>query len=67
MLQLNYLFYFAVLDPQSLLEEKEAAYEKAAITQYELRLAQEDIMKLKMELEKKAAALSTEDLDGWYS
>nr|ATG71052.1 HEAT repeat-containing protein [Cupressus sempervirens] len=52
-----------LLDPQSLLEEKEAAYEKAAITQYELRLAQEDIMKLKMELEKKAAALSTEDLD----
>ncbi|XP_059063334.1 uncharacterized protein LOC131856088 isoform X4 [Cryptomeria japonica] len=52
-----------LLDPQSLLEEKEAADEKAAITQYELRLAQEDIMKLKIELEKRVAAFSTGDLD----
>ncbi|KAH9311798.1 hypothetical protein KI387_026833, partial [Taxus chinensis] len=52
------------VDPQSLLEEKEAADEKAAISEYELRLAREDIMKLKTELEKKASASTTEDLDG---
>ena len=44
----------AVADPQSLLEEKEAAVEKLAISDYELRLAQEDISKLKTELQKKA-------------
>ncbi|RVW77485.1 hypothetical protein CK203_053447 [Vitis vinifera] len=43
-----------VADPQSLLEEKEALEEKLAISGYELRLAQEDILKLKTELEKKA-------------
>jgi hypothetical protein len=41
-----------VADPQSLLEEKEAAVEKLAISDYELRLAQEDISKLKSELQK---------------
>lgn len=44
----------AVADPQSLLEDKEAAEEKFAISDYELRLAQEDILKLKSELQKKA-------------
>ncbi|KAL3032449.1 hypothetical protein AAZX31_02G084600 [Glycine max] len=43
-----------VADPQTLLEEKEAAEEKLAISDYELRLAQEDISKLKSELQKKA-------------
>ncbi|KAK7295763.1 hypothetical protein RJT34_18675 [Clitoria ternatea] len=43
-----------VADPQTLLEEKEAAEEKLAISDYELRLAQEDILKLKSELQKKA-------------
>lgn len=43
-----------VADPQSLLEEKEAVEEKLAISEYELRLAQEDILKLKTELQKKA-------------
>ncbi|KAF5181624.1 Rab11-binding protein relch-like protein [Thalictrum thalictroides] len=43
-----------VADPQSLLEEKEALEEKLAISEYELRLAQEDILRLKAEMEKKA-------------
>lgn len=47
-------FLNAVADPQSLLEEKEAVEEKLAISEYELRLAQEDILKLKTELQKKA-------------
>ncbi|KAL1162465.1 hypothetical protein V6Z11_A07G202300 [Gossypium hirsutum] len=42
-----------VLDPQSLLEEKEAIEEKLALCEYELRLAQEDIVKLKTELQRK--------------
>ncbi|XP_020218710.1 RAB11-binding protein RELCH [Cajanus cajan] len=47
-----------VADPQTLLEEKEAAEEKLAISDYELRLAQEDILKLKSELQKKAENLN---------
>lgn len=43
-----------VADPQSLLEEKEAMEEKLALTAYELRLALEDISKLKTELQKKS-------------
>lgn len=42
-----------VADPQSLLEEKQALQEKLALCEYELRLAQEDISKLKEELQKK--------------
>ncbi|KAA3474566.1 lisH domain and HEAT repeat-containing protein isoform X1 [Gossypium australe] len=42
-----------VVDPQSLLEEKEAIEEKLALSDYELRLAQEDVMKLKTELQRK--------------
>ncbi|KAE8703865.1 histone-lysine N-methyltransferase, H3 lysine-9 specific SUVH1-like [Hibiscus syriacus] len=42
-----------VLDPQSLLEEKEAIEEKLALSDYELRLAQEDIEKLKTELQRR--------------
>ncbi|XP_022992815.1 lisH domain and HEAT repeat-containing protein KIAA1468-like [Cucurbita maxima] len=49
-----------VADPQSLLEEKEAIEEKLAISEYELRLAQEDISKLKIELQKKNEAHSVE-------
>jgi len=48
----------AVADAQTLLEEKEAAVEKLAISDYELRLAQEDILKLKSELQKKAENLN---------
>lgn len=44
----------AVADPQSLLEEKEALSEKVAISEYELRLAQEDIARLKAEGQKKS-------------
>ncbi|XP_023547428.1 lisH domain and HEAT repeat-containing protein KIAA1468 homolog isoform X1 [Cucurbita pepo subsp. pepo] len=47
-----------VAEPQTLLEEKEAIAEKLAISKYELRLAQEDISKLKIELQKKKEARS---------
>ncbi|KAL2896547.1 RAB11-binding protein RELCH-like protein [Bienertia sinuspersici] len=43
-----------VADPQALLEEKQALQEKVSLCEYELRLAQEDISKLKEELQKKA-------------
>ncbi|TQE10509.1 hypothetical protein C1H46_003847 [Malus baccata] len=49
-----------VADPQYLLEEKEAVEEKLAISEYELRLAQEDISKLKAELQKKAESPSND-------
>ncbi|KAM5558021.1 RAB11-binding protein RELCH [Rosa sericea] len=49
-----------VADPQSLLQEKEAIEEKLAISEYELRLAQEDILKFKTELQKKAESPVTE-------
>lgn len=39
-------------DPQSLLEEKIAAEEKLALTDYDLRLAREDLSRLKLELQK---------------
>uniref|UniRef100_J3L0G3 LisH domain-containing protein n=1 Tax=Oryza brachyantha TaxID=4533 RepID=J3L0G3_ORYBR len=39
-------------DPQSLLEEKIAAEEKLALTDYDLRLAKEDLSRLKLELQK---------------
>ncbi|KAL0332456.1 UNVERIFIED_CONTAM: hypothetical protein Scaly_2147100 [Sesamum calycinum] len=42
-----------VLDPQTLLEEKESLEEKLAVREYELRLAQEDILSLKAEVLKK--------------
>ncbi|XP_050227728.1 uncharacterized protein LOC126677239 [Mercurialis annua] len=42
-----------VADPQTLLEEREAVKEKLSLSEYELRLVQEDISKLKTELEKK--------------
>ncbi|KAL8161817.1 hypothetical protein V2J09_013306 [Rumex salicifolius] len=41
-----------VADPQTLLEEKEALREKLAISEYELRLVQEDVLRLKAELQK---------------
>ncbi|KAL8231137.1 hypothetical protein R6Q57_000915 [Mikania cordata] len=52
-----------VADPQSLLEEKEALAEKLAIKDYEGRLAQEDILKLKTELQKKSEARFDESSD----
>lgn len=42
-----------VADPQNLLEEKEALEEKLALSEYELRLTQEDLSKLRTELQKK--------------
>lgn len=50
----------AVADPQTLLQENEAVEEKLAITEYELRLAQEDISKFKTELQKQAESPVTE-------
>ncbi|KAK1433234.1 hypothetical protein QVD17_10143 [Tagetes erecta] len=52
-----------VADPQSLLEEKEALEEKLAIRDYESRLAQEDILKLKTELQKTSEARLEESSD----
>ncbi|KAF9595015.1 hypothetical protein IFM89_036033 [Coptis chinensis] len=52
--QISRLNTLRVADPQSLLEEKEILVEKLAISEYELRLAQEDISRLKEELDKKA-------------
>ncbi|XP_061337410.1 uncharacterized protein LOC133284417 [Gastrolobium bilobum] len=54
-------------NPQTLLQQKDEAEEKLAITDYELRLAQEDISKLKSELQTKnqlyhAAAQSSGDV-----
>lgn len=49
-----------VADPQGLLEEKESVEEKLALSEYELRLAQEDILKLKSELQKKTESLPDE-------
>lgn len=46
-----------VADPQSLLEEKEALEEKLALCEYEFRLAQEDIVQLKTELQKKSQTI----------
>lgn len=43
------LRFVSVADAQSLLEEKEALSEKLAIREYEFRLAQEDITRLKTE------------------
>ncbi|KAI3900522.1 hypothetical protein MKW92_010404 [Papaver armeniacum] len=43
----------SLADPQSLLEEKETVEERLAISEYDLRLAQEDILRLKEELEKR--------------
>lgn len=43
----------AVADPQTLLEEKQALQERLALCEYELRLAQEDVSKVKEELQKK--------------
>ncbi|XP_072993401.1 uncharacterized protein [Typha latifolia] len=42
-----------VADPQSLLEEKVSKEEKLALAQYELRLAQEDLSRLKSELQNR--------------
>ncbi|KAL3525488.1 hypothetical protein ACH5RR_013860 [Cinchona calisaya] len=49
-----------VADPQSLHEEKETLKEKLALTEYELRLAQEDVLKLKTELENKYKGFPSE-------
>ncbi|KAI3976543.1 hypothetical protein MKX01_008401 [Papaver californicum] len=49
-----------VADPQSLLEEKETVEERLAISEYDLRLAQEDILRLKEDLEKRTEPSSGE-------
>ncbi|KAL0343378.1 UNVERIFIED_CONTAM: RAB11-binding protein RELCH [Sesamum angustifolium] len=52
-----------VLDPQTLLEEKESLEEKLAVREYELRLAQEDILSLKAEVLKKTESNLDESRD----
>ncbi|XP_049931986.1 uncharacterized protein LOC116247963 [Nymphaea colorata] len=55
-------------DPQSLLEEKNKIEEKLAIREYELRLAQEDILKLKADLTKRSESLGAKpgsDIAAW--
>ncbi len=49
-----------------MLEEKESLEEKLAISEYELRLAQEDILKLKAELQKKLE-VPLDELNGNFS
>lgn len=49
-----------------MLEEKEAIEEKLALSDYELRLAQEDVTKLKTELQRKAD-LRRDRLSGNFS
>ncbi|KAL3630359.1 hypothetical protein CASFOL_023343 [Castilleja foliolosa] len=51
--QISRLNSLRVADPQSLFEEKESLEEKLAVSEYELRLAHEDIDNLKAELLKK--------------
>lgn len=55
-----------VADPQNLLEEKEALEEKLAISDYEFRLAQEDILKLKSELQKNVENTLDENGRPWF-
>lgn len=53
-----------VADPQTLLEDKIAAEEKLAISEYELRLAQEDLEKLQSELKRMAESPAVIESDG---
>lgn len=57
------MLLFTGADPQSLLEEKIAAEEKLALTEYDLRLAKEDLSQLKLELQKQQE-LSPDDSNG---
>ncbi|KAK8938456.1 hypothetical protein KSP39_PZI011189 [Platanthera zijinensis] len=50
-------------DPQTLLEEKQILEEKLAVTEYELRLVQEDVTRLKSDLEKISEARAEESPD----
>lgn len=52
-------------DPQILLEEKIAAQEKLALSEYDLRLAKEDLSQLKLELQKHKES-SPDDSNGLY-
>ncbi|CAN1122655.1 RAB11-binding protein RELCH homolog [Linum perenne] len=58
--QISRLNSLRVADPQSLLEENEATREKLALSEYELRLAHEDISKLKSDLQKKVDLTPTQ-------
>ncbi|XP_051149752.1 uncharacterized protein LOC127264322 [Andrographis paniculata] len=50
-------FSSSLRDPQSLLDEKVLVEDKLAVAEYELRLAQEDILKLEAEVQKKTDSL----------
>ena len=48
-----------VANPQRVVEERDAAEEKATILEYELRLAKDDINRLQEKLERHTSAIST--------
>lgn len=48
------------------MEEKEELEEKLALSEYEVRLAREDILKLKIELQKKTESIN-DKLTGIFS
>ncbi|KAJ6803207.1 lisH domain and HEAT repeat-containing protein KIAA1468-like protein [Iris pallida] len=50
--QISRLNSLKVADPQSLLEEKVSVEEKLAISEYKLRLAEEDLSRMRTELQK---------------
>lgn len=59
------MYGISVADPQSLLEAKEQVEEKLAISEYELRLAQEDLARLKTELQRQQES-HPDGLDGSF-
>ncbi|KAF3562326.1 hypothetical protein DY000_02018862, partial [Brassica cretica] len=66
--QISWYNSIRVADPQSLLEEKEALSEKLAISEYEFRLAQEDITRLKTEGQKRSdCSIDKLKVFFWYS
>ena len=48
-----------VANPQRVVEERDAAEEKATILEYELRLAKDDINRLQEKMERHTNAIST--------
>jgi hypothetical protein len=56
---------FTVADPQTLLEEKVSTEAKLALAEYDLRLAQEDVARLTLELQKQKES-SPQDANGLF-
>ncbi|KAI5073490.1 hypothetical protein GOP47_0011503 [Adiantum capillus-veneris] len=55
---------FSVANPQRVVEERDAAEERATITEYELRLAKDDIKRLQQKLETQVDMLVTPYSEG---